>query len=110
MRLGDTPFLASHLSGQTAWVDLLFVPRDHRYHGWGRKMFMDWARTLPAEVKQIELLAVDLDGGSPVGFWSKLGFEVEDLDFPDVPETGCYMCKQRGPNTKFLKLRRESSA
>lgn len=93
MLLGNTPFLASHLSGETAWVDVLFVPQEQRHRGWGRRLFTDWLRGLPADVKRVELLAVDLDGGSPVGFWKKLGFEIEDQDFPDVPETGCYMIR-----------------
>jgi len=94
MLLGNTPFLASHLSGDTAWVDVLFVPQEQRRRGWGTRLFADWAKTLPTDVKHIELLAVDLGGGSPVRFWSKLGFEIEDQDFPDVPETGCYMIRE----------------
>ncbi|PTY05553.1 hypothetical protein DB347_14355 [Opitutaceae bacterium EW11] len=85
--------MATHLSGDTAWVDVLFVPRDQRRNGWGRRMFLRWARALPEEIKKIQLLAVDLDGGSPLGFWTKMGFEVEDQDFPDLPETGCYMIR-----------------
>jgi GNAT superfamily N-acetyltransferase len=92
MMLRDTPFLATHFSGDTAWVDVLFVPRDHRHHGWGRRIFDQWARTLPDTIKKIQLLAVDLDGGSPLGFWTKMGFEVEDADFPELL-TGSYMVK-----------------
>jgi GNAT superfamily N-acetyltransferase len=93
MLLGNTPFMATHVSGDTAWVDPLFVPRDQRNRGWGRRMFAAWVAQLPPFVRKIELLAVDLDGGSPIGFWRKLGFDVEEAEFEEVPETGCYMVK-----------------
>ena len=94
MLLGNTPFLASHQTGDTARLALLFVPRGNRHCGWGTRLFDAWMRSLPQEVTKIELLAVDLDGGSPVGFWKKLGFEVEEQYFADVPETGCYMVRR----------------
>jgi hypothetical protein len=58
-------------------------------------MVMEWLSKLPATIKKIELLAVDLDGGSPVGFWKKLGFDVEDKYFPELL-TGCYMVHPLG--------------
>ena len=100
MMLGNTPFLASHHTGDTAWLDLLFVPRDSRHQGWGRRLFSNWLRSLPEEIKKIEVLAVDLDGGSPIGFWRKLGFEVEDAYFEEVPETGCYMSRPARTETE----------
>jgi hypothetical protein len=90
MKLEKTPFLATHLSGDVAWIDVLFVPREQRHQGYGRRMFCEWMAKLPATVKKIQLLAVDLDGGSPVGFWRKLGFDVEEAYFPELM-TGCYM-------------------
>jgi hypothetical protein len=41
-------------------------------------MFERWARTIPPEVRRIKLLAVNLDGEYPTGFWRKLGFELVD--------------------------------
>jgi len=90
MKLEKTPFLATHLTDDVAWIDVLFVPQDHRRQGFGRRMVMEWLSKLPATIKKIELLAVDLDGGSPIGFWKKLGFDVEDKYFPELM-TGCYM-------------------
>jgi len=90
MKFEKTPFLATHLSDDVAWIDVLFVPQEHRRRGYGRRMVMEWLAKLPATIKKIELLAVDLDGGSPVGFWKKMGFDVEDRYFPELM-TGCYM-------------------
>jgi hypothetical protein len=90
MKLEKTPFLATHLSGDVAWIDVLFVPEERRHQGFGRRMVMEWLSKLPATIKKIELLAVDLDGGSPVGFWKKLGFDVEEKYFPELM-TGSYM-------------------
>jgi hypothetical protein len=58
-------------------------------------MVGEWLSKLPATIKKIELLAVDLDGGSPVGFWKKLGFDVEEKYFPELM-TGCYMVHPLG--------------
>ena len=90
MKLGKTPFLATHLNDDVAWIDVLFVPKEYRHQGHGRRMVLEWLSKLPATIKKIELLAVDLDGGSPVGFWKKLGFDVEDKYYPEIM-TGCYM-------------------
>lgn len=90
MKLGKTPFLATHLTDDVAWIDVLFVPKENRNQGHGRRMVLEWLSKLPATIKKIELLAVDLDGGSPVGFWRKMGFDVEDRYFPEIM-TGCYM-------------------
>jgi len=95
MKLEKTPFLATHLTDDVAWIDVLFVPQDHRRQGFGRRMVMEWLSKLPATIKKIELLAVDLDGGSPIGFWKKLGFDVEDKYFPELM-TGCYMVHPLG--------------
>jgi GNAT superfamily N-acetyltransferase len=93
MILGNTPFLSTHLNGDTAWVDVLFVPRDQHRQGHGRTIFERWATKLPATIRKIQLLAVDLDDESPLGFWQKMGFEVEDAEFPDQ-FTGSYMVKR----------------
>jgi ribosomal protein S18 acetylase RimI-like enzyme len=90
MKLEKTPFLATHLTDDVAWIDVLFVPKEQRHQGFGRRMVLQWLSRLPATIKKIELLAVDLDGGSPVGFWKKMGFDVEDKYFPELM-TGCYM-------------------
>jgi len=90
MKLEKTPFLATHLTEDVAWIDVLFVPKENRCQGFGRRMVLEWLSKLPATIKKIELLAVDLDGGSPVGFWKKLGFDVEDKYYPEIM-TGCYM-------------------
>lgn len=90
MKLEKTPFLATHLTDDVAWIDVLFVPKDRRHQGFGRRMVLEWLSKLPATIKKIEVLAVDLDGGSPVGFWKKMGFDVEDKYYPEIM-TGCYM-------------------
>lgn len=90
MKLGKTPFLATHLTDDVAWIDVLFVPQEYRCQGHGRRMVLEWLSKLPATINKIELLAVDLDGGSPVGFWKKMGFDVEDRYYPEIM-TGCYM-------------------
>jgi len=96
MKLEKTPFLATHLTeDDVAWIDVLFVPEEHRRRGFGRRMVSEWLSKLPATIKKIELLAVDLDGGSPVGFWKKLGFDVEDKYFPELM-SGCYMVHPLG--------------
>jgi len=99
MKLEKTPFLATHLTDDVAWIDVLFVPQDHRRQGFGRRMVMEWLSKLPATIKKIELLAVDLDGGSPIGFWKKLGFDVEDKYFPELM-TGCYMVHPLQPDAE----------
>jgi hypothetical protein len=93
MILGNTPFISTHLNGDTAWVDVLFVPRDQHRRGQGRAIFEAWTSTLPATIRKIQLLAIDLDCGSPLGFWEKMGFEVEGADFPEQ-FPGSYMVKQ----------------
>lgn len=90
MKLEKTPFLATHLNDDVAWIDVLFVPKEQRFQGFGRRMVLEWLSKLPATIKKIEVLAVDLDGGSPVGFWKKMGFDVEDKYYPEIM-TGCYM-------------------
>lgn len=92
MRLGDTPFLAAHVNGNTAWLDVLFVPAPLRRHGLGRRLFERWLGALPADVRQIQLLAAALDGDSPLGFWRRMGFTVEDADFPELFD-GSYMSR-----------------
>lgn len=94
MMLGETPFMATHLSGDTAWVDVLFVPYGHRRAGRGRTMFERWEHALPPKVANISVLAVVLDGESPIGFWKKMGFEVVEEDYmPEVEGLGCRMKK-----------------
>ena len=90
MILRNTPFLSSHLCGDTAWVDFLFVPRELQRKGQGRKIFEGWTAGLPATVRRIQLLALELDGESPLGFWLKMGFEADAADFAEL-FTGTYM-------------------
>ena len=90
MIFGNTPFLSAHLVGDTAWVDVIFIPREHHRRGRGRAIFEEWAAKLPASIRRIQLLAADLDGGSPIGFWTKMGFEVDGADFPEQ-FSGSYM-------------------
>lgn len=80
MRLGSAPFLATRIESDTAWVGLIYVPRELRRNGIGRRMFDRWARSVPEEVRQIRLLPVALDDESPVGFWQRLGFRFEETD------------------------------
>ena len=83
MILKNAPFLSTHVYGDTAWVDVLFIPPAQRRRGHGRKIFAAWSEQLPATVEKIRLLAVDLDGGPPHGFWAKMGFEADETDLPD---------------------------
>jgi hypothetical protein len=92
MILGNTAFLSAHLNGDTAWVDVLFVPREQHRRGQGRAIYEGWAAKLPATIRKIQLLAVDLDDESPVGFWVKMGFEMDEADFPGQ-FAGAYMVK-----------------
>ena len=92
MRLGNTPFLAAHVDGDTAWLDLLFVPAPLRHHGLGRQLFERWLGGLPPDVRTIHLLAAALDGDSPLGFWRRMGFSVEEADFPELFD-GSYMVR-----------------
>jgi hypothetical protein len=87
-------------------VDVLFVPRDQHRQGHGRTIFERWATKLPATIRKIQLLAVDLDDESPLGFWQKMGFEVEDADFPEQ-FTGSYMVKRVSDS---MPVRREVGA
>lgn len=96
MRLGETPFLAAHVDGDTAWLDLLFVPPPLRRHGLGRQLFERWLGALPTDVREIHLLAAALDGESPLGFWRHMGFDVEDADFPELFD-GSYMVRPLAP-------------
>jgi hypothetical protein len=93
MMLGNTPFLSSHLYGDTAWVDVLFIPREQHRKGYGRAIFEAWAAKLPSSIRKIQLLAIDLDDGSPLEFWLKMGFEVDGADFPER-FAGSFMVKQ----------------
>lgn len=95
MKLEKTPFLATHVNGDVAWIDVLFIPEDHRRQGVGSRILHEWLQRLPETIKKIQLLAVELDGGSPVGFWRKMGFEVEEMYFPELMN-GCYMVQKRG--------------
>jgi len=83
MIFGNTPFLSAHLVGDTAWVDVIFIPRGITGEDEDGQIFEEWSAKLPASIRRIQLLAADLDGGSPIGFWTKMGFEVDGADFPE---------------------------
>lgn len=106
MKLEKTPFLATHVSGDVAWIDVLFVPEERRRQGFGRRMLCDWLKNLPDTIKKIQLLAVELDGASPIGFWRKMGFEVEEMYFPELMN-GCYMVQRRGETAEADQPRAE---
>lgn len=91
MLLGATPFIAWHIDHGTAWIDLLFVPRELRHRGRGTAMVERVLRGLPAEVREVEVLATQLDDELPIGFWEKLGFEPE-TNFGE-PLSGVYLRK-----------------
>jgi GNAT superfamily N-acetyltransferase len=92
MKLESTPFLATEVRGDTAWVGILYVPVDMRRHGLGRALFERWLRTIPTDVCQIRLFSVNLDGEYPTGFWKKLGFEIEG-EFSETEIATCYMIR-----------------
>lgn len=83
VNLDNTPFLATHQSQDSAWVDFFFIPRIQRRQGVGRRIFEAWVATLPKSVRTIYLVAAELDEDSPLEFWTKMGFEVDE---PYVPE------------------------
>lgn len=83
MNLENTPFLATHQSEDTAWVDVFFIPKLLRRQGLGRRIFEAWLASLPKTVRSIYLVAAEIDEELPLDFWTKMGFEVED---PYVPE------------------------
>jgi len=93
MKLGCAPFLATQVRGDTAWVGLLYVPAEMRRRGLGRAMFERWARTIPPDVRHIKLLAVNLDGEYPTGFWRKLGFEPADDECGELEIATGYMVR-----------------
>jgi GNAT superfamily N-acetyltransferase len=88
VHLGPVPFLATRVEGETAWVSLIYVPRGLRRHGSGRQMFERWAASIPREVKQIKLLAAEIDDVSPIDFWEHLGFHADPYE-PDLCEPTC---------------------
>ena len=55
-----------HLYGDTAWVEGLFIPREQRWRGYGRKIDEGWIAKLPAAVRKIQRRAIDRDGGPPL--------------------------------------------
>lgn len=100
MIMGDTPFLASHVDGDTAWLDFLFVPRALRHQGYGTRIFNEWLKRLPEVVRRVEVLAVDLDGEHSAGFWRRMGFEPEtEFEFGELLN-GSYMERWLRPPTR----------
>jgi hypothetical protein len=93
MLLGNAPFIAAHVQGTTAWVDVLYVPAPLRRRGLGRNMFDRWLSTIPSEVTEMKLLAVALDGSSPLAFWRSLGFQREDDPVIVEDFTGVFMTR-----------------
>jgi GNAT superfamily N-acetyltransferase len=91
MYLGNTPFISWHREGDTAWIDLLFVPRDKRRKGYGRSMVAAVIEKLPEEVCGVEVLSTQLDDEFTTGFWEKLGFEPE-IEFGEL-FNGTYLRK-----------------
>lgn len=77
----------SHISGNTAWVDMIQVPKERRGAGEGKKAYEDWEKTLPSNVRQVRLFAADTGAGSSTGFWEKMGFDYlyTSEDPSDIP-------------------------
>lgn len=93
MKFGPAPFLSSHIEGEVAWVNLLYVPPSRRRHGLGRHMFEDWLHRLPPDVHSIKLVVAAVDGEATDGFWAKMGFGFEPIDTATVDVSGSYMVR-----------------
>lgn len=78
VHLENTPFLAWHVDGATAWIDVLFIPRAQRRHGFGRRLVNELVSRLPPTVREVEVLSAQIDDEFSTPFWQKLGFEPDD--------------------------------
>ncbi len=85
MNFGSVPFLATRVRDDVAWITWLYVPPGLRRRGVGRHMVEAWQAHVPQGVKQIRLLAAEVDGVDPIPFWEKLGFH-DDAELPWVDE------------------------
>lgn len=74
---GNVPFLSARVHDHVAWITWLYVPPEMRRQGIGRRMVDDWEAHMPADVREVRLLAADVDGEDPIPFWEKLGFHDE---------------------------------
>ena len=96
MRFGSVPFLSSRMYGDVAWITWIYVPREIRRRGIGRAMVEAWRRKLPTSTREVRLLACEIDGESPLGFWERMGFLPEE-EFPWVDEvSGRVLCLPLG--------------
>ncbi|BET67463.1 hypothetical protein ASA1KI_23810 [Opitutales bacterium ASA1] len=104
MQLGAVPFLATRVEGDTAWVSVIYVPRTMRRRGLGRRMIERWAHTIPDEVKEIRLLAAEIDGDSPFAFWESLGFRADPFE-PDLCDPTCAYMRRSVAGTERRRVR-----
>ncbi len=78
-------YISSHRSGGVIWIDMIWVPTEHRGRGIGRKLYRDWERDLPDDITTVMLMAADTGDGVSNGFWEAMGFayryDGEDLSY-----------------------------
>jgi hypothetical protein len=81
----EGPYISSHRSGATVYIDMMTVPRDQRRKGVGRAYYDEWEAALPHDVVMIKLMAADTGSGNSAEFWSSMGFDYqydgESLDY-----------------------------
>ena len=66
----------AHLKSPTVLEIVNFsVPKEKRGHGYGTKAYAAYEKSLPRQIRAIELLAADTGSGNTDNFWLAQGFD-----------------------------------
>lgn len=72
--------------GAAAEIDYLWIPPGKRGAGAGRDLYQRWERSLPRDIRRVELTPVDYGFGPSDAFWQKMGFSYMYLPAEDPDE------------------------
>lgn len=67
--------LEGHRSGDSVWIDMIYVTPGERGKGEGRRLYKDFEAALPPDITLVRVFAADTEGeGNSDDFWLALGF------------------------------------
>lgn len=69
-------YLNSHrVNEETIEIEMIFIAKENRNNGEGTKLYLEWEKSLPKEIKCVKLFAADTGSGNSYPFWERLGYE-----------------------------------
>ena len=69
-------YLNSHrVNDDIVELEMIFIAKENRNKGEGTKLYLEWEKSLPKEIKYVKLFAADTGSGNSHPFWEKLGYE-----------------------------------